>query len=195
MGASLEAATIEASRSFWLKRYQTKADDPKQTSRVTSLLRTRVTPHDFFESALDLGCGRGRFVPILSAFCGHVWAVDIVPEVLFDIEFRAPSATAFCLEDSFQLPHGPHDLLWSAFFFQHVMKPDQLRAICGEIRRVMKPGARVFLLENGKDSAAHVRPWNPNDYAVELGLVDYTSRMISINDRPPDHWWIEGRMR
>lgn len=195
MGPALETAAIEASRSFWLARAQSRADDPRQTACISSLLRASILPTDFYESALDLGCGRGRFIPILSAFCGHVWAVDVVPDLLCNIEFRAPSATAFCIEDEFKLPTGPHDLLWSSFFFQHVTKPEHMRAICTEVRRVLRPGARVFLLENGKDHAAHIRPWAPRDYAVELGLGDYSAKMVSINNRPSDHWWIEGRMK
>ena len=192
---TLEAGAIETARGFWLRKSQAHAEDPRQTARVAALLRSAVLPTDFYESALDLGCGRGRVIPSLSAFCGHVWAVDVVPELLCNIEFRAQSATAFCIEDEFKLPTGPHDLLWSAFFFQHVTKPEHMRAVCTEVRRVLRPGTRVFLLENGKDRAAHVHPWTPREYAVELGLGDYTAKLVSINNRPNDHWWIEGRMK
>lgn len=195
MGAALEATALEHARGFWLRRSQAKTADPQQTSRISSLLRSAILPTDFYESALDIGCGRGRFVPLLSSFCGHVWAVDIVPELLCDIEFRAQSATAFCVEREYRLPDGPHDLLWSSFFFQHLTKQAELQAVCAEIRRVMRPGARVLLLENAKDHAAHVRPWTVKDYVAELGLADHRFKLVSVNDRPGDHWWIEGRMK
>jgi len=194
VGATLEAATFEKSRSLWLGRAHSKNENPVQTTRVASLLRSAVLPDAFYESALDLGCGRGRFVPILSSFCGHVWAVDIVSELLCDIEYRAQSATAFCVGPDYKLPSGPHDFLWSAFCFQHITSEEAFQAVTKEVRRVMKKGARVILLENAKDKAAHVRPRTPNDYVVMLGLKDYTAKLITVNQRPNDHWWIDGRM-
>jgi ubiquinone/menaquinone biosynthesis C-methylase UbiE len=195
MGAAVEAVALEKDRSFWLRRSHDKSDNPRQTSRISSLLRASILPTQYYENALDLGCGRGRFVPILSSFCGHVWAVDIVPELLHDIEFRAQSATGFCIGEDYKLPDGPHDLLWSAFMFQHILSQTVFLAVCEEVRRVMKPGARVFLLENAKDRAAHVRPWSQMDYAVALKLDDYRVKLVTVNERPNDHWWIEGRMK
>lgn len=194
MGATLEAAIFEKSRSLWLRQAQGRSDNPIQTTRIASLLRAAISPDTFYESALDLGCGRGRFIPILSAFCGHIWAADIVPELLCDIEYRSPSATAFCLSAEYQLPHGPHDFLWSAFCFQHIVDNAVFSAVAGEIKRVMKKGARVILLENAKDRAAHVRPRAPSDYAVMLGLKEYAAKLVTVNERPNDHWWIDGRM-
>jgi ubiquinone/menaquinone biosynthesis C-methylase UbiE len=192
--ATLEAATFEKSRSLWLRQAQSKGENSLQTTRITSLLRSAILPDTFYENALDLGCGRGRFIPILSAFCGHIWGVDIVPELLCDIEYRAPSATAFCVDSDYQLPHGPHDFLWSAFCFQHIVNDGIFSGVMGEVRRVMKKGARVILLENAKDKAAHVRPRVPADYAIMLGMKEYTAKLVTVNDRPNDHWWIDGRM-
>jgi SAM-dependent methyltransferase len=165
-----------------------------QTTRIASLLRSSILPDTFYENALDLGCGRGRFIPILSSFCGHVWGVDIVPELLCDIEYRAPSATAFCVGSDYRLPAGPHDFLWSAFCFQHIVNDAMFAAVTDEIKRVMKKDARVILVENAKDRAAHVRPRKPNEYAAALGMKEYTAKLVTVNDRPNDHWWIDGRM-
>lgn len=194
MGATVEKRTLARARGFWLRRSQSRGDDQKQTARVSSLLRSRILPNEFFESALDMGSGRGRFIPILSSFCGHVWAVDIVQDVLSDIEHKAPSATAFYVDDVYRLPDGPHDLLWSAFFFQHLTDLGLFLAVCAEVKRVMQPGSRVILLENAKDRAAHICSRTPPEYAEALGLADYTSKLVTVNARPNDHWWIEGRM-
>ena len=194
MGAPLETAVFEKSRSLWLRQAQSKSENSVQTTRVASLLRSSILPTDFYESALDLGCGRGRFIPILSSFCGHVWGVDIVPELLCDIEYRAQSATAFCVGREYQLPHGPHDFLWSAFCFQHVVDDGLFAGVTSEIRRVMKKGARIILVENAKDRATHVRPRKPADYAIMLGMKEYTAKLVTVNERPNDHWWIDGRL-
>jgi SAM-dependent methyltransferase len=190
----METAALEKTRGFWLRKSQSKSDNPKQTTCVSSLLRSAVLPTEFYENGLDLGSGRGRFVPILSSFCGHVWAVDLIYELLCDIEYRAPAATAFCIDDEYVLPTGPHDFLWSAFCFQHMVNNHVFDAVCAEVKRVMKPGARVILLENAKDRAAHVRPRTPDEYFGGLGLVNHTAKLVTVNDRPNDHWWIEGRM-
>ena len=121
-------------------------------------------------------------------------AMYLLDEMLCDIEYRAQSATAFCLDAEYQLPHGPHDMLWSAFCFQHITNDAMFSVVTGEIRRVMKKGARVILVENAKDKASHVRPRTPNEYAVGLGLKDYSAKLVTVNERPNDHWWIDGRM-
>ena len=111
------------------------------------------------------------------------------------VEYRSPAATAWCIDQEYRLPDGPHDFLWSAFCFQHMVKEDVFRAVCAELVRVMKPGARVFLLENAKDRASHVRPRTPDEYAKGLNLAMHKAKLVTVNKALNDHWWIEGRVK
>lgn len=162
---------------------------------MASLLKSHIVPGEYYASCLDLGCGSGRFIPILSSFCGHVWAVDIVEELMTAVEYRSPAATAWYIDQEYRLPDGPHDFLWSAFCFQHMTKDHVFDEVCHEIRRVMKKGARIFLLENAKDRASHVRPRTPDEYAKGLNLAQHTAKLVTVNKKLNDHWWIEGRVR
>lgn len=183
----------EAQREFWKKRFMTRFEDVVQTSRVTSLLRSAMTVNQSYRSGVDLGCGSGRFLPLIAAVCQHVWAVDIVPDVEAAVAARARNVSVWIPQNNEDgLPDGPHDFLFAAFMFQHVTEDGVFKGLTNELKRVLAPGARVFILDNAKDKAPHLQVREPGVLAQALGLKKWDSKLVTINQRPADHWWIEG---
>jgi SAM-dependent methyltransferase len=170
-------------------------DHLRQKKAVEDLLATRLNPSDFFEDALDFGCGYGRFDPFLSRFCGHIWAVDIVPGLAERAMDSTPTLTGITLESPDRIPFRDRkiDLVWSCLVFQHLTDFGLFSRACSEIRRVCRAGARILIVDNAVDRAFHVTPRGPEILARELGFrPGWQSYRITINSRPLDHWLIDG---
>jgi len=166
-----------------------------QKKAIESLLMTRLKTTDFFTDGLDFGCGYGRFVPFLSNFCGHLWAVDIVPDIVERVRGVAPTVSALKVSHPIILPFkgGRIDFVWACLVFQHLVAPEFFSAACQEIRRVTKPGARMIVIDNAVDKAPHVSPRGPEVLTRELGFrPGWYADKITINKRPQDHWLIDG---
>jgi ubiquinone/menaquinone biosynthesis C-methylase UbiE len=109
------------------------------------------------ESVLDIGCGTGslaiaakRQVGAAGAVCG----VDASPEMLARAEKKARSLG---VEVSFQnglaqsLPFGAaqFDVVLSTVMLHHLPKSSR-REMTGEVRRVLKPGGRMLVIDFGR---------------------------------------------
>ena len=166
-----------------------------QQQRIEDLLRTRLDANQYFNCALDYGCGWGRFSEFFSDFCGHIWAADILNELVERAAARAPNITPFLVSYplSFPLRLPKFELLWASLVFQHITDDVMLDATLAEIGRVLKPGARVLILDNARDRAHHVNSREPGRFARALNLKPgWTSELVTINKRPRDHWLLDG---
>jgi len=187
--------------SFWRDRAtrqgsrfsgQQATDAAAQTLRIESLINKRIGTNDWFEDTLDFGCGQGRFIPLLSKVSGHVWAVDILPELNSTVRACSINVSSITLEWPLRLPRAV-DFMLAVFVFQHITDDGYMRIVADEIKRVLKPGARVLVLDNAQDKAAHVRPRTPPGFAALLGLrPGYSAELVTVNKRPNDHWLIDG---
>jgi SAM-dependent methyltransferase len=203
-------ATLEATRQaheklelFWTgrsRRGETYVGHVHQNYRlqqqaIESLLRVRLKPDDYFTNGMDFGCGYGRFIPLLSLFCGHVWAVDLLPDMLERASKQASNVTPIRSAWPFRFPaRGPSmDFVWACLVFQHIVDEDLFQKTAEELRRVIKPGARVLILDNAMDKAPHVKPRGEGALAAALGLqAGYWSERVTINQRPKDHILLDG---
>jgi ubiquinone/menaquinone biosynthesis C-methylase UbiE len=172
-----------------------KEDHTLQQKRIESILMTRLRSQDYFEKALDFGCGWGRFIPFFSQFCGHIWAVDLVKEMVDKAAQKAPNVTAIQSKHPFKLPgkESRFDLLWSCFVFQHITDDEVFDVTTKELRRVLKSGARVIIIDNAVDHASHVKPRSVERLAEALELKPtYYASKVTVNQRADDHWLIDG---
>lgn len=168
-----------------------------QTQRIEQMLTGLFQPTDFYEHGMDFGCGPGRFIPLLSRYCGHVWAVDLLDEVMADAAARSATVTSVTAGWPFKLPgKSPYlDLLLGAFVFQNIQHEEVLQAVITELRRVLKPGARIILIDNSADKAAHVVRREPAFFANAFKLADgWKARKVQVNFKPDDHWLISGQV-
>ncbi len=104
--------------------------------------------HD--KSCLEVGCGRGIFQDLVSAYTG----VDLSNSVAADLRkpFFACSATALPFADN------TFDAIWSYAVLEHVPGPEQALQ---EMRRVLKPNGFLPLAP-----AWQCRPWAAQGYPV-----------------------------
>jgi SAM-dependent methyltransferase len=201
-----EAVTVKHAkwRDFWEKRAMSSVDyvgrlgEPTnaQTLKIESLLKAKIPPAEYYPEGIDFGCGPGRFIPFLSNHCGHVWAVDLVSFALKQAKQRAMNVSVIEASCPLKLPWKDRRIgfLWAGLVFQHIVDEDLFMFTVTELSRVLSPGARVLILDNGVDIAKHVKPRGPDVLAGVFKLRGgWTATKVTINNRPNDHWLIDGR--
>lgn len=105
---------------------------------------------------LDVGCGTGRWAELVINQLPHseIWGLDLSEKMLEHAAIRAeqfPGRMHFKQGNSQALPYedGVFDLVTCSHSFHHY--PDQL-AVVKEMRRVLKPGGRVMLVDGCRDT-------------------------------------------
>lgn len=191
-------------RAFWEKTVAQRGDGyvgrngeshKLQQKRIEDLLRSRLNPNMLYQDMIDFGCGWGRFIPFWAQFAGHVWAVDMLPDLLRRAKQQAPTVSTVCSQWPFQIPmKKPRiDLLWACLVFQHIVDDEIFVGTLTELSRVLQPGARVLIIDNAVDQAPHVKPRGPAVIAKGLGLRGgWSADKVTINNRPQDHWLLDG---
>jgi SAM-dependent methyltransferase len=124
---------------------------------------------------LDFGCGVGRMTSELSRFSHHVTGVDISTDMVTRARRLNPASRVdFVTYDGKTLPFpdASFDAALSVVVLQlYRDDPDRFRSVAREIARVLRPGARAWLIEQvapENDGDA----WPPDRWRVELGAVD-----------------------
>lgn len=112
-------------------------------------------------TALELGCGTGFWTLPLAELVGPtglVWALDVSQEMLDALAERQPPPTVRPLRSELphiDLPDASVDWIWGAFVVHEV---EPLDALMAELRRVLRPGGQVALLDWRPDAAGSDGP-------------------------------------
>lgn len=108
------------------------------------------------QRVLDIGCGTGRWAELVVNRLPHaeVWGLDLSERMLEHAAVRAkdyPGRMHFTHGNSQELPYedASFDLVTCSHSFHHY--PDQLKVV-KEMRRVLKPGGRVMLVDGCRDT-------------------------------------------
>jgi len=117
-----------------------------QRREILPHLRRSIGPHD--RTALDFGCGPGRFTRDLAAVTGgEAIGVDVVQELL-DLAPPSPSVVYRLMkEGAIPLPSESVDVAWICLVLGG-LEGDALEGSAREIGRVLRPGGLLFLIEN-----------------------------------------------
>ena len=107
---------------------------------------------------LDLGCGKGRFARALSEKGASVVGLDLSAAMLDEatgIDRVRASAR--------RLPFGPasFDGALAVEVLEH-LAPRSLDQVCGEVRRVLRPGGTLVIVDKNAWSWNARRPWLPS---------------------------------
>ncbi|MGW5662761.1 class I SAM-dependent methyltransferase [Streptomyces sp. NPDC003758] len=131
----------------------------ERTAAVWRAAFTRHAPPERPLTVLDLGCGVGRFTPLLAElFGGPVYGVEPADRMRAVAETdNAHPAVTFLAGDAGAVPLGTDtcDLALLFLVFQHV--PDRAAATA-ELARVLRPGGRV-LLQSSFSGRLEERTW------------------------------------
>jgi ubiquinone/menaquinone biosynthesis C-methylase UbiE len=143
-----------------------------------------------FGQGLDFGCGSGRFSQLLAGHCDRLLGVDLIDAP----RTSAPQHVTFervQYPTKISLPDNSVDFLLASLVFQHLTDDAWLEEVTDELARVLKPGAKVIVVDDAISSAKHVRPRVPEALAFMLGLDNPRCRLINL-DRRESHNLIVG---
>lgn len=108
------------------------------------------------KTALDVGCGVGRWSSRLAALGARVRGIDLQSETLVDNRRRFPACRFLEMSaDALAFAPGTFDLAVSVTVVQH-MPTEVQDAALAEIRRVLRPGGWLVFLEGISDRGPHV---------------------------------------
>lgn len=135
---------------------------------------------------LDVGCGTGHAVVRLASMCprGKVCGIDISAGMVAKASAKVSKNTSAKVEflqassDDIPYPAAEFDHVLCTNSFHHYPSPSR---VLEEMRRVLKPGGQLVILENAPDLSWYTLAWDRILRLVEKGHVRYyTSREIGV---------------
>ena len=160
------------------------ANDPRLRGAVNSLWPLAG------RRLLDLGCGKGRFARALCREGAAVVGLDLSAAMLGEatgIERVRASAR--------RLPFRPasFDAVVAVEVFEH-LAPRSLDLVCGEIRRVLRPGGTLVIVDKNVCSWNARRPWLPS---VAVKWIDERRGlwMYSHRGKVRERWFRAGELQ
>lgn len=125
-------------------------------ARAQALVAETIEGH---ASALDVGCGAGHLSFALAPYVARVVALDLSPEMLDTVAKAATGRGLPQIEtitgtaEALPFPDGSFDLVGTRYSAHHWTNLD---ASLKEMRRVLKPGGRLLLIDVQGDEDALV---------------------------------------
>ena len=126
--------------------------------RQETVTRAGVRPGD---QVLDVGCGTGALTLVAArqaGAAGQVYGIDASPEMIRVAKrkgVRAAAAVTFStgLIERLEYPDQMFDVVLSSLMMHHLTDELRRRGLL-EIRRVLKPGGRVFIVDFSGEAGA-----------------------------------------
>ena len=112
------------------------------------------------EVVLDFGCGSGRFSYWIAPRVKKVVGLEITPEMIDLAEKnRTSENVVFMLYDGIHFPVFPYpfDIVLSVWVLQY-MEMERLKKTVSELDRYLKPGGKVYFIEQASDNPKVGRP-------------------------------------
>ena len=99
--------------------------------------------------ALDFGCGPGRFEPMLAKLTHKVYAIDPIA-TLIELAPKLENVEYLLLDENekIALPDDSVDLVFVSLALGGIVSQTQLQTAVDELKRVAKPNALFFIVEN-----------------------------------------------
>lgn len=141
------------------------------------------------DTVLDLAAGYCEFINAVS--CGTKIAVDLNPTVaeMAGAGVRVVHALSTELPDDLT---GTVDVAWVSNFFEHLSSSDEMLETMRGLRRVLKPGGRLLVLQPNIrltkaaywDFVDHSLPITEKSLAEALGLTGFRVEMMKVRFLP-----------
>ncbi len=109
---------------------------------------------------LDVGCGTGIQLGCYQQAGCRVTGIDASPAMLQVARHRLGTGASLTVGDAARMPYPDHsfDLVLAATVL-HEMPPQARAAALGEMKRVLRPGGRMLLIDFGAGRVRPVRGW------------------------------------
>jgi len=142
---------IHAGEPIWLNRYYARF----QRYVYADLLARIPPPSGAGATALEVGCGAGRWCRVLAARGYRVTGIDLQPALIERNRATFPEMTFIHTPIQEFEPPERFGMISSVTVIQH--NPfDEQRAIARKFAELIQSGGHVLILENMKDQGAHV---------------------------------------
>jgi ubiquinone/menaquinone biosynthesis C-methylase UbiE len=113
--------------------------------------RVGIDPSTWHGTAVDLGCGIGRFSFALASYFTHVLAFDVSQEMItraqaiaYELGNQRVTFQRNNGSDIRDVPDQSCDLAYSYVVLQHIPDLSIVRGYIGELARVVRPGGQVL---------------------------------------------------
>ena len=109
---------------------------------------------------LDVGCGTGQHLELYQRYRCALYGIDSSPAMLQVARGRLGDSATLQLGDASHMPYddGFFDLV-IAMLALHEMNPTMRSAVIGEMKRVLKPGGRILLIDYHPGPIRPLKGW------------------------------------
>ena len=156
-----------------------------------------IAAHVSGRDALDFGCGAGRSTRFLKKLGFQAVGIDIAPSMIELAKEADPGGRYELIADGDfgRFPPGSFDLVLSAFAFDNIADHKQRGALLAGLRRLLRRGGRVVLLDSAAEIYTHewlsftTRQFTENRTATSGDAVRIV--MTDVADQRPilDFFW------
>lgn len=135
--------------------YNLKSDSYElfsQAEDAPNKVGTFLLPYLKDKVVLDFGCGTGKYIPLFAPTVKQYIATDISETQLAIAKDKANGFNTVTIlkteNNKLPLEDASIDIIFSAWVIGSIQDLDTREAVIEEFRRVLKPGGKIFLIEN-----------------------------------------------
>jgi 2-polyprenyl-3-methyl-5-hydroxy-6-metoxy-1,4-benzoquinol methylase len=128
------------------------------------LFKAYVIAKDYTQGdVLEVGCGEGRGIPLLTEYAKSFTAVDKIKEAIDELQKKHPAGRFLSMNipPLSGLADNAYDVVVSFQVIEHI-KNDAL--FLKEIQRVLKPGGTALLTTPNRKMSLSRNPWHIREY-------------------------------